>query len=36
MIALALLETGRDPAFLIGGELRAARTNAAWGAASGP
>jgi UDP-N-acetylmuramate--alanine ligase len=31
MIALALLETGRDPAFLIGGELRAAGTNAAWG-----
>jgi UDP-N-acetylmuramate--alanine ligase len=32
MIALVLLETGRDPAFLIGGELRAAATNAAWGA----
>ena len=32
MIALALLETGREPAFLIGGELRAAGTNAAWGA----
>jgi UDP-N-acetylmuramate--alanine ligase len=31
MIALALIETGRDPAFLIGGELRAAGTNAAWG-----
>jgi UDP-N-acetylmuramate--alanine ligase len=31
MTALALLECGRDPAFLIGGELRAARTNAAWG-----
>jgi UDP-N-acetylmuramate--alanine ligase len=31
MIALALLETGREPAFLIGGELRAAGTNAAWG-----
>jgi UDP-N-acetylmuramate--alanine ligase len=31
MIALALLEAGRDPAFLIGGELRAAGTNAAWG-----
>ena len=31
MAALALLETGRDPAFLIGGELRAAGTNAAWG-----
>jgi UDP-N-acetylmuramate--alanine ligase len=32
MAALALLESGREPAFLIGGELRAARTNAAWGA----
>jgi UDP-N-acetylmuramate--alanine ligase len=32
MIALALIETGGDPAFLIGGELRAAGTNAAWGA----
>jgi UDP-N-acetylmuramate--alanine ligase len=32
MIALALLETGRDPAFLIGGELQAGGTNAAWGA----
>jgi UDP-N-acetylmuramate--alanine ligase len=32
MIALALIESGRDPAFLIGGELRAAGTNAAWGA----
>jgi UDP-N-acetylmuramate--alanine ligase len=31
MIALALLETGREPAYLIGGELRAAGTNAAWG-----
>jgi UDP-N-acetylmuramate--alanine ligase len=31
MIALALLDTGREPAFLIGGELRAAGTNAAWG-----
>ena len=31
MAALALLETGRDPAFLIGGELRAAGTNATWG-----
>ncbi|HET8821475.1 MAG TPA: UDP-N-acetylmuramate--L-alanine ligase [Thermoleophilaceae bacterium] len=31
MAALALLETGRDPAFLIGGELRAGGTNAAWG-----
>jgi len=32
MAALALLEAGRKPAFLIGGELRAAGTNAAWGA----
>jgi UDP-N-acetylmuramate--alanine ligase len=32
MAALALLESGREPAFLIGGELRAAGTNAAWGA----
>jgi UDP-N-acetylmuramate--alanine ligase len=32
MAALALLEAGREPAFLIGGELRAAGTNAAWGA----
>ena len=31
MAALALLECGREPAFLIGGELRAAGTNAAWG-----
>ncbi|HMJ96152.1 MAG TPA: Mur ligase domain-containing protein, partial [Thermoleophilaceae bacterium] len=31
MAALALLESGREPAFLIGGELRAAGTNAAWG-----
>jgi UDP-N-acetylmuramate--alanine ligase len=32
MAALALLETGREPAFLIGGELQAGGTNAAWGA----
>ena len=32
MVAHALRETGRDPAFLIGGELRSADTNAAWGA----
>jgi len=32
MAALALLESGREPAFLIGGELRAAGTNAGWGA----
>jgi UDP-N-acetylmuramate--alanine ligase len=32
MAALALIETGGEPAFLIGGELRAAGTNAAWGA----
>src|ERR671923_3098994 len=31
MVALALMETGRDPAFLIGGELQAGGTNAAWG-----
>jgi UDP-N-acetylmuramate--alanine ligase len=31
MAALALIEAGREPAFLIGGELRAAGTNAAWG-----
>src|SRR5919108_3545944 len=32
MAALALLETGREPAFLIGGELQAGAANAAWGA----
>jgi UDP-N-acetylmuramate--alanine ligase len=32
MAAHALRECGRDPGFLIGGELRSARTNAAWGA----
>jgi UDP-N-acetylmuramate--alanine ligase len=31
MAAHALVEAGRDPGFLIGGELRAAGTNAAWG-----
>jgi UDP-N-acetylmuramate--alanine ligase len=31
MAAHVLLETGRHPSFLIGGELRAAGTNAAWG-----
>src|ERR1700754_864551 len=31
MIAHVLVETGRDPAYLIGGELRATGTNAAWG-----
>src|SRR5947207_3092458 len=31
MTAHVLRETGRDPAFLVGGELRAARSNAAWG-----
>jgi UDP-N-acetylmuramate--alanine ligase len=31
MIALVLVETGRDPAYLIGGELRATGTNASWG-----
>ena len=32
MAALALVDAGRDPAFLIGGELRALGTNAGWGA----
>jgi len=32
MAAHVLRECGRDPAFLIGGELRAAGTNAGWGA----
>jgi UDP-N-acetylmuramate--alanine ligase len=32
MAAHVLRGAGRDPAFLIGGELRSARTNAAWGA----
>ena len=31
MAAHALLRCGRDPAYLVGGELRAAGTNAAWG-----
>src|SRR5215212_4122021 len=31
MTAHALRGAGRDPAFLIGGELRSAQTNAAWG-----
>jgi UDP-N-acetylmuramate--alanine ligase len=31
MVAHVLRATGRDPAFLIGGELRAEGTNAAWG-----
>jgi UDP-N-acetylmuramate--alanine ligase len=31
MAAHVLLESGRDPGFLIGGELRAAGTNAGWG-----
>ena len=31
MAAHVLLEGGREPAFLIGGELRTAGTNAAWG-----
>ena len=31
MLVHILRETGRDPAFLIGGELRALGTNAAWG-----
>jgi UDP-N-acetylmuramate--alanine ligase len=32
MVAHILRETGREPSFLIGGELRSAGTNAAWGA----
>jgi UDP-N-acetylmuramate--alanine ligase len=32
MLAHVLRETGRDPAFVMGGELREAGTNAAWGA----
>jgi UDP-N-acetylmuramate--alanine ligase len=31
MVADALVACGRDPAYLIGGELRSADTNAAWG-----
>jgi UDP-N-acetylmuramate--alanine ligase len=31
MIAHVMRETGREPSFLIGGELREAGTNAAWG-----
>ena len=31
MVAHVLRATGRDPAFLIGGELRATGTNAHWG-----
>jgi UDP-N-acetylmuramate--alanine ligase len=31
MIAHVLVELGRDPAYLIGGELRTTGTNAAWG-----
>ena len=31
MAAHVLRESGRDPAFLIGGELRSAATNASWG-----
>lgn len=31
MAAQVLLATGRDPGFLIGGELRATRSNAGWG-----
>ena len=32
MTAHVLSACGRDPAFLVGGELRSAQTNAAWGA----
>jgi UDP-N-acetylmuramate--alanine ligase len=31
MVAHVLVELGRDPAYLIGGELRSTGTNAAWG-----
>jgi UDP-N-acetylmuramate--alanine ligase len=31
MAAHVLIETGRDPAYLIGGELRSTRANAGWG-----
>ena len=31
MVTHALLEAGRDPAYLIGGRLRSSDTNAAWG-----
>src|SRR4051795_10659730 len=36
MAAHVLRECGRDPGFLIGGELRSAGTNAAWGGGEGP
>ena len=32
MAAHVLVEAGRDPAYLIGGEVRSTGTNAAWGA----
>ena len=32
MVAHVLVELGRDPSYLIGGELRSTGTNAAWGA----
>ena len=32
MAAHVLVETGRDPSYLIGGEVRSTGTNAAWGA----
>ena len=32
MIVQVLAECGRDPAYLVGGELRTTRTNAGWGA----
>ena len=31
MVAHVLVEAGRDPAYLIGGELRSTGSNAAWG-----
>jgi len=35
MLAHVLQATGRDPAFVMGGELREAGTNAAWETATG-
>ena len=35
MAALRCWRRGREPAYLIGGELRATGTNAAWGTGSG-
>ena len=35
MVAHALVTCGREPAYLIGGEVRSTGTNAAWGAGTG-